>query len=63
MGALKLATEFAGADHVLAGSDFPHPIGSIPKMLEAIAALPIWANERLDILGRNAGRLLRIASI
>ena len=29
-GALKLAIEFAGADHILAGSDYPHQIGSIP---------------------------------
>ena len=63
VGALKLAVEFAGADHVLAGSDYPHQIGSITKMLEAIAALPISENERLDILGRNTGRLLRLASI
>ena len=60
-GSLKLAIEFAGADHVLAGSDYPHQIGSIPKMLEAIAALPVSENERLDILGRNAEQLLRIA--
>ena len=35
-GALKLAIDFAGADHILAGSDYPHQIGSIPLMLEAI---------------------------
>ena len=35
-GALKLAIDFAGADHILAGSDYPHQIGSIPSMLEAI---------------------------
>src|SRR5438552_1526589 len=40
-GALKLAIDFAGADHVLAGSDYPHQIGSIPSMLAAIAKLPI----------------------
>ena len=62
VGPLKLAIEFAGADHILAGSDYPHQIGSIPKMLEAIAALPISENERLDILGRNAGQLLRPGS-
>ena len=25
---------FAGVDHILAGSDYPHQIGSIPKMLQ-----------------------------
>src|SRR5204863_1359708 len=33
-GALKLVFDFAGADHVLAGSDYPHQIGSIPSMLD-----------------------------
>ena len=41
-GPLKLAIEFAGADHILAGSDYPHRIGSIPLMLEAIRGLDVW---------------------
>ncbi|HEY7284316.1 MAG TPA: amidohydrolase family protein [Vicinamibacterales bacterium] len=57
-GALKLAIEFAGADHVLAGSDYPHQIGSIPSMLDAIRALPISEAERAGIFGGNAARLL-----
>src|SRR5439155_23730373 len=57
-GALKLAIEFAGADHILAGSDYPHQIGSIPKMLEAIAKLPVSEEERAGIFGLNAARLL-----
>jgi aminocarboxymuconate-semialdehyde decarboxylase len=57
-GPLKLAIEFAGADHVLAGSDYPHQIGSIPLMLEAIRTLPLTSDERLGILGRNARALL-----
>jgi aminocarboxymuconate-semialdehyde decarboxylase len=57
-GALKLAIEFAGADHILAGSDYPHQIGSIPSMLEAIATLPISDEERAGIYGVNAARLL-----
>ena len=59
-GALKLAIEFAGADHILAGSDYPHQIGSIPLMLEAIRALPISDGEKAGILGGNAERLLRL---
>src|SRR5438552_757288 len=31
--ALRLAIAFAGADHILAGSDYPHQIGSLEKML------------------------------
>jgi aminocarboxymuconate-semialdehyde decarboxylase len=57
-GALKLAIEFAGADHILAGSDYPHQIGSIPSMLDAIATLPVSEEERAGIYGLNAARLL-----
>ena len=38
---IELAIKFAAADHILAGSDYPHQIGSIPKMLDAISRLPI----------------------
>ena len=33
---IELAIKFAGADHILAGSDYPHQIGSIPKMLQVL---------------------------
>jgi aminocarboxymuconate-semialdehyde decarboxylase len=59
-GALQLAIAFAGADHILAGSDYPHQIGSIPSMLEAIGKLPITEQERDLIYGENAERLLGI---
>jgi len=59
-GALRLAIEFAGADHILAGSDYPHQIGSIPSMLEAIDALQVSEDEREGIRWRNAARLLGI---
>jgi aminocarboxymuconate-semialdehyde decarboxylase len=59
-GALQLAIEFAGADHVLAGSDYPHMIGSIPSMLDAIARLPVTEEQRAAIYGLNAAKLLGI---
>ena len=59
-GPLKLAIEFAGADHILAGSDYPHQIGSIPLMLESIRGLPISDSEKTAILGGNAQRLLKV---
>jgi aminocarboxymuconate-semialdehyde decarboxylase len=59
-GALKLAIEFAGADHILAGSDYPHQIGSIGSMLEAIAQLPVTESERAGIYGLNAAGLLEL---
>ena len=57
-GPLKLAIEFAGTDRILAGSDYPHMIGSIPLMLEAIGKLPITDEEKAGILGGNAKTLL-----
>ncbi len=56
--ALKLAIAFAGADHILAGSDYPHQIGSIPKMLSSLRSLDIDESARAGILGGNAARLL-----
>ena len=57
-GALKLAIDFAGADHILAGSDYPHQIGSIPSMLDAIGTLPVGEEQREGIRWKNAARLL-----
>jgi aminocarboxymuconate-semialdehyde decarboxylase len=58
--ALQLAIAFAGTDHIVAGSDYPHQIGSLPKMLSSIAALPITEEERTAILGGNAARMLSL---
>ena len=59
-GALALAAAFAGADRLLAGSDYPHQIGSIPAMLRSIGELPLSERERAGILGDNAARLLEM---
>src|SRR5206468_10837506 len=56
--ALKLAIDFAGADHILAGSDYPHQIGSIPSMLDAIDKLPVTEEQRDGIRYGNAAGLL-----
>jgi len=56
--AIQLAIGFAGVDHLLAGSDYPHQIGSIPKMIETIRGLDLPEADRAAIFGGNAVRLL-----
>jgi aminocarboxymuconate-semialdehyde decarboxylase len=57
--ALMLAIKFAGPSRILAGSDYPHMIGSIPSMLKSIMRLPVSRRVKDGILGGNARRLLR----
>jgi len=58
LGALKLAIDFAGPDHLLAGSDYPHQIGSLEKMVESIGKMNISEEEKVGVAGENAARLL-----
>ncbi len=57
-GAMRLALDFAGPDRILAGSDYPHQIGSIPLMLETIEKLELSNDVKEKILGGNASSLL-----
>jgi len=58
--ALRCCVDFAGAGQMLAASDYPHQIGSIPKMKSSLAALRVSNEERDKILGQNARRLYRL---
>ena len=58
--AVRLALDFAGEERILAGSDYPHQIGSIPLMLETIDKLGLDERVRRKILGENAIKLLRL---
>jgi aminocarboxymuconate-semialdehyde decarboxylase len=56
--ALGLALDFAGPDRLLAGSDYPHQIGSVPLMFETIERAGLTNEVKEKILGLNARSLL-----
>jgi aminocarboxymuconate-semialdehyde decarboxylase len=56
--ALRLAIEFAGVKHLVAGSDYPHQIGSLKQMVSSIANLDISGEAKSAIRSENAARLL-----
>ena len=56
-GALRLAAQFAGNSQLLAGSDYPHMIGSIDRMKSSIAEAGFSDSDREAMLGGNAARL------
>lgn len=58
--ALRLAVAFAGASQILAGSDYPHQIGSIYKMKVAIERVGLKDAEREKIQSGNAANLFGI---
>jgi aminocarboxymuconate-semialdehyde decarboxylase len=58
--AIELAVKFAGADHILAGSDYPHAIGSIPSMMKSLNAIQVSEPDRAAIFGGNAAKLYNL---
>lgn len=58
--ALRLAIDFAGADHLVAGSDYPHQIGSLEQMKSSIGGLDISDQDKALISNGNATRLLEL---
>ena len=60
VNALIMAINFAGTDRIVAGSDYPHQIGSLDQMKESIASLPISEEDKDRIRSGNAARILRV---
>jgi aminocarboxymuconate-semialdehyde decarboxylase len=58
--AIRLAIDFAGADRILAGSDYPHQIGSIPLMKESLENAGFDSATKAKVFGGNADRLLNL---
>jgi aminocarboxymuconate-semialdehyde decarboxylase len=56
--ALELAIRFASPDHLVAGSDYPHRIGSLEKMVSSIESLNLRPEEKAAVAGENAVKLL-----
>ena len=58
VNALRLALDFAGVERLVAGSDYPHMIGSLEKMLSSIDQLDLSEVDQGRILAGNACELL-----
>jgi len=60
VNALTMAIAFAGVDHIVAGSDYPHQIGSLELMKQSIASLNISEADKNKIRAENATRILKL---
>jgi aminocarboxymuconate-semialdehyde decarboxylase len=58
--ALMFAINFAGENHFVAGSDYPHKIGSLEMMVNSIQKLDIPEDVKARIYGENAAGLLKL---
>jgi aminocarboxymuconate-semialdehyde decarboxylase len=56
--ALRLGLDFAGAERIVFGSDYPHQVGYIDRALRGVHGMPVSEEQRQLILGGNAARIL-----
>jgi predicted TIM-barrel fold metal-dependent hydrolase len=52
------AYSFAGSEHLILGSDYPHVIGNISESISSIEELKITESEKDNIFYRNLERLM-----
>lgn len=55
---LRLLRDWAGADHMAMGSDYPHKLGDITRAVTTIEALDVAPAEREQIFSRTARAIL-----
>jgi aminocarboxymuconate-semialdehyde decarboxylase len=64
---LRFLRDLVGTDHLVLGTDFPHPLGGIDKGVASIEALEIPDHEKQNIFSRTALSILtnaeRIAAL
>lgn len=60
--AIEFSINFAGADKVLMGSDYPHQIGDLPGAVSTINDLAISDEDKALVLGGNARRVLKVGN-
>jgi aminocarboxymuconate-semialdehyde decarboxylase len=58
VNALRFTVDRMGVDQILAGSDYPHLIGSLEKMRSSIRALGLPPDDEAKVFGGNARRVL-----
>jgi aminocarboxymuconate-semialdehyde decarboxylase len=58
--ALRFTIDKVGVDQILAGSDYPHLIGSLGKMKESVRALGLSPADEAKVFGGNARQILKL---
>jgi aminocarboxymuconate-semialdehyde decarboxylase len=61
--AMKCALEFLGADHILIGTDYAHPIGGPERIIGCVKDLGVSAEAYEKILWKNAAQLFKLDSL
>ena len=57
-GALDYAAGWAGHDHLLVGSDYPHQIGDMRRALDAVKSMDLTQKQKEAVLRGNAQKIL-----